>query len=196
MAQVVFVVPHADDDALSMGCAIRNHLEARAADGTAAHQVHTLLLTPGSGSAAQPGTGLSDGEFSAARDDEYLRACRSLGVPFHRIHFAEDRQVGDTVLTVEEAQDAISALLGELDPANGPVWGKALSNLGSTSSRTPGRRSRPRTPGCRSGPRRRRRSTSCRLRCTSTKIRTRWAGSTASATDRCRRTLTLSWPTR
>lgn len=126
MAIVVFVSPHQDDETLSMGSAIRKHLEAANPDGSPVHDVHVLLLTPGSGSAAQPATGLDDEGFSRARDDEYARACRALGVRFGNIHFAyPGREVGDIALTVDEAQTAIADFM-ETHP---DAWVKTYTNL-------------------------------------------------------------------
>lgn len=118
MATILFATPHQDDETLSMGSAIRKHIEA------GVHDVHVLLLTAGSGSAAQPKTGLDDAAFSATRDDEYERACRTLGVEYANIHFATPRPVGDTVLTVLEAEIAIEAF-AEAYPG---VWVKTYTN--------------------------------------------------------------------
>lgn len=123
MATVLFVAPHQDDETLSMGAAIRKHLEV-VSNGVPTHDVHVLLLTAGSGSFAQGVVGLSDGDFSAARDDEYRRACRALGVRWENIHFASSRTVGDTVLTVAEAEAAIGAFAAEYPG----VWVKTYSN--------------------------------------------------------------------
>lgn len=118
MATVVYVAPHQDDDALSMGASIRKHLEA------AVHDVHVLLLTAGSGSGAQAVVGLDDEAFSAARDDEMLRATRALGVLPENVHFASNRAVGDVALTVAEAQFAIQEVMAEFPAA----WVKTYSN--------------------------------------------------------------------
>ena len=124
MATIVYVAPHQDDETLSMGSSIRRHLEAVDAHGDPVHDVHVLLLTAGSGSGAQPATGLDDDAFSATRDDELYRACRALGVRFGNVHFATDRAVGDLALTVEEAQAAIAAFVAEHPGA----WVKTYTN--------------------------------------------------------------------
>lgn len=113
MATVLYVAPHQDDETLSMGSSIRKHLETANAGGTPVHDVHVLLLTAGSGSGAQPATGLDDVAFSRARDDEFVRACRALGVPFGNLHYATNRAVGDLALTVAEARAAVTDFLGE-----------------------------------------------------------------------------------
>lgn len=118
MATIVYVTPHQDDETLSMGASIRKHLES------GLHDVHVLLLTAGSGSGAQAVVGLSDADFSAARDDELLRACRALGVRRGNVHFASNRVVGKTTLSVCEAQSAIAAFVADHPGA----WVKTYSN--------------------------------------------------------------------
>jgi LmbE family N-acetylglucosaminyl deacetylase len=125
MAQVLFVTPHQDDETLSMGAAIRNHLEA-------GHDVHVLLLTNGLGSGVQARIGMDDVAFAAARDDEYRRACRRLGVRFDNIHFADDRPRGGE-LTAETARAQILAWLdGRTD-----VWLKSYTDRLGNPSRHP-----------------------------------------------------------
>lgn len=116
MATILYVSPHADDESLSMGSSIRNHLE----DG---HDIHVLLLTTGVSSGALGPSGLTVEEFAAARDDEYMRALRRLGVRYPNIHFASDRPANDE-LTVEVAQAQIEAWLAARDPG---VWLKTYS---------------------------------------------------------------------
>jgi LmbE family N-acetylglucosaminyl deacetylase len=117
VATIVYVTPHQDDETLSMGASVRLHVEA-------GHDVHVLLLTAGSGSGAQAKTGLDDVEFSAARDDEYRRACRAMGVRSENVHFSAYRAVGETVLSVADAQAAIADFIAE-HPA---AWVKTYTN--------------------------------------------------------------------
>lgn len=99
-----------------MGSSIRKHLEA------AGHDVHVLLLTTGVSSGALGPSGLTPEQFVAARDDEYMRALRRLGVRYPNIHYAQDRPVDDG-LTVESAEAQILAWLdGRTD-----VWLKSYS---------------------------------------------------------------------
>lgn len=121
MTVILYVAPHQDDETLSMGPSIRRHLEA-------GHDVHVLLLTAGSGSAAQASTTLNDEAFSRTRDDEFVRACRALGVRFENIHFAANRIVGLTTLSVADAQAAIA----EFAVAHPGVWVKTYTNLPAT----------------------------------------------------------------
>lgn len=125
MATVLYVAPHQDDETLSMGSSIRKHLEAIGPAGQPVHDVHVLLLTAGSGSGAQAATDLDDVAFSRARDDEFVRACRALGVRPESIHFAADRAVGDTELSVAEAQAAIVDFLDE----HPGTWIKTYTDL-------------------------------------------------------------------
>jgi LmbE family N-acetylglucosaminyl deacetylase len=117
MAVVLFVAPHQDDETLSMGSAIRKHLEV------GVHDVHVMLLTDGSGSAAQPATGLDTPGFCAARDDEFRRACRALGVRAENVHLPTGRPAGG-LLTPELA----SCLIGCFVAAHPDVWVKTYSN--------------------------------------------------------------------
>jgi len=118
MATIVYVPPHQDDGELAMGASIRKHLEA------GVHDVHVLLLTAGSGSGAQAVVGLDDEAFSAARDDEMLRATRALGVLPANVHFASNRVVGQSTLSVAEAQFGIMEFLADYPGA----WVKTYSH--------------------------------------------------------------------
>lgn len=117
MPTVLFVIPHQDDESLSMGAAIRKHIEA-------GHDVHVLLLCGGVESAAQPGSNLSRPDFGRARDDEFMRACRMLGVPFKNVHFARVSPA-DGTLTVQLAYDAIK----EFTEDHPNTWLKGYSHL-------------------------------------------------------------------
>lgn len=117
MALVLFVGTHADDESLSMGAGIRKHIEV-------GHEVHVLLLTAGLGSGAQVKTGLSDADFTAARDDEFRRACRALGVRAERIHITPTRSLDASPLTVEQAKAGISWFLA----GHPGAWVKSYSN--------------------------------------------------------------------
>jgi len=78
---VVFLVPHADDETLTMGPAIeRAVVEGR--------HVVVVLVTDGRGSAVRQSLGLSVEEFSVARDREFFAACAALGVPQEQVFLA------------------------------------------------------------------------------------------------------------
>jgi LmbE family N-acetylglucosaminyl deacetylase len=122
MATVLFVSPHQDDESLSMGAAIRKHIEAN-------HDVHVLLLCGGVESGAQANSGLSRPAFGYARDDEFIRATRQLGVPYENLHFARVTPA-DGTLTVQLAYDAI---LDFTERHDDEVWLKTYSNLPATN---------------------------------------------------------------
>lgn len=125
MATIVFVAAHQDDESLSMGPAIRAHLEARDAAGGPAHEVHVLLLTTGENSGVRAQMGMDAPTFTAARDDELRRATRQLGVPFERIHLNEAGRVPDGELTEAAATAGISWFLAQHPDA----WVKTHSHL-------------------------------------------------------------------
>lgn len=116
MATILFATPHQDDESLSMGSAIRAHLEA-------GHDVHTLLCTTGQNSAVRTQLGWDVPTFVAARDDEYTRAARRLGVRFPNIHIAPAR-TEDGALTVAAAELILTAWLADHPGA----WVKTLSS--------------------------------------------------------------------
>lgn len=120
MATVVFVSPHQDDDTLSMGVAIRDHLNA-------GHDVHVLLLTTGQNSGVRAELGMDVPTFVAARDDELFRAARQNGVPTGNIHIPEQR-TEDGQLTQAAAKDMITAFYADHPGA----WCKSYSNLAAT----------------------------------------------------------------
>jgi LmbE family N-acetylglucosaminyl deacetylase len=106
----VFFTPHQDDETLSMGYAIRNHLRA-------GRQVHVVLMTDGSNSGVRASTGLSVAEFVAARDDEYRRACRRVGVRPDNIHISPIRPA-DGALDVAAAESVMLDFLDDFPNAD------------------------------------------------------------------------------
>lgn len=117
MATVVYATPHQDDETLSMGASIRRHIEA-------GHQVHVLLLTDGVNSAARAQTGLTRVAFGRARDDEYRRACRALGVAWEHIHISR-HSTEDGLLTGVAVEDSLRWFLDRHPGA----WVKTYSHL-------------------------------------------------------------------
>lgn len=120
MATVVFFTPHQDDETLSMGPAVRDHLNA-------GHDVHVVLMTTGQNSAVQPGTGLSVADFIAAHDDELLRATRQVGVRTANVHIS-DLRTQDGQLT----QAAAEAIIQEFYTSFPGAWCKSYSQLNAT----------------------------------------------------------------
>lgn len=151
-ALTVFAVPHPDDETLSFGSALRNHLRAASPAPTGSpggrptplHAVHVLCLCDGSGSAAQAATGLTTAEFVAARDDELRRACRALGVPPGNVHLPPDRAPAGQLTAAHAAQlvrDLVSDLRAQLDPPPGhPVNLKTYTDLPAPHPSTGGPR--------------------------------------------------------
>jgi LmbE family N-acetylglucosaminyl deacetylase len=147
MKDVVYYVPHQDDEAVNFGVSILNHF----AEG---YRVHLVLCTDGSASGVKRilsgevycewhqcrhDFGLSEQEFVAARNREFVWAAGCLGIPPERVHIeqvAKDRQ-----LTLEQSVTLIrkyAALLpkarhisytaGDVHPDHA-VLGKALKQL-------------------------------------------------------------------
>lgn len=104
MNDMLVVGPHQDDETF-MGVCIVDHVEAD-------HTVWTICMTNGLGSGAQPETGLTDAEFSAARNDEYQRATRQLGVPPQRTLFTVDG-INGGALTVARVKTVVAAWVAE-----------------------------------------------------------------------------------
>lgn len=118
MANVLFFVPHQDDEVLTLGVGIRSHVEA-------GHNVHVILCTDGSGSivrdrlngltpcglhgmithnpSAEGYPFVEDVDFIKARDDEFKAACLALGVPSSNIHISR-LAVQDGTLAVWRAK--------------------------------------------------------------------------------------------
>jgi LmbE family N-acetylglucosaminyl deacetylase len=122
---VLYATPHQDDEML-FGCAsMRTMLRA-------GHRVRVLLCTTGQNSGIRPATGLSIQDFVAARDDEYRRACRRVGVRFEDILFGEDlgeTRTEDGQLTVPAAEAMLRAALADCAAPGVDVWVKTYSHL-------------------------------------------------------------------
>lgn len=127
MATVLFVSPHQDDDTLTMGVAVRDHLNAMDSSGVPVHDVHILLLTTGQNSAVRTELGLDIPTFIARRDDEFMRANRQNGVPTANLHIPASRPQ-DGQLTVEQAQAMVVDFLTAFPGA----WVKSYSPLAAT----------------------------------------------------------------
>jgi LmbE family N-acetylglucosaminyl deacetylase len=117
---VGWFTPHADDETLTGLATIRGLVEA-------GYRVWTILMTTGVNSGARAATGLSPEEFGQARDDEYRRAVRALGVHPTRILYAPDRPA-DGYLTAAAAEEIMTWWL---DTHTGDdAWVKTTTNLG------------------------------------------------------------------
>lgn len=97
LIRYVFLAPHADDELLSMGAAIHEHVLAHgpaavavvlAGTGEASGARHALRdagYVPG-GETTPQRRDLSRREFVASRDAEFYESCRALGVPHGSIY--------------------------------------------------------------------------------------------------------------
>lgn len=139
MAVNLFFVPHQDDEALTFGAGIRNHLDV-------GDECHVVLYTDGRSSSvrrqlngedrsaltrryydpAAEGYGyLAEEDIVRLRNDEFRRSCLALGVPEAHIHFA-DGQMRDGSTTVEGCEDVLREYLRRFPGARV----KAFTDLG------------------------------------------------------------------
>lgn len=96
---VVFYVPHQDDEALSFGVGIMNHLKA-------GFEVHVVLLTDGSASGVRKKMGMTEEEFSQARDNEFALSMKSMGVKSSNVEYMNFKD-GD--LSVKQVENVIKS---------------------------------------------------------------------------------------
>lgn len=94
--QVVFYIPHQDDEALTFGVSILNHVEA-------GYDVHIVLLTDGAGSGVRKRLNMTPQAFTEARNNEFLRSVRLMGVKSENIRFMN---YPDGTTTVEQVYQA------------------------------------------------------------------------------------------
>lgn len=110
MGTVLWLVPHQDDETLTMGVGVRHHREA-------GHRVVTVVCTDGSASGVRGQLGMSVEEFVAARDDEYARAARKLGVGRADIRWAPGGLLAtDGELTADVVEQIVDMMLAEYGP--------------------------------------------------------------------------------
>ena len=118
----LFFTPHQDDETLSMGSAIIEHVEKS--------DTHVILCTDGSKSIIRKvlddgGTcsyhikdvhkySLSESEFSKDRDEEFKDSCEAMGVKESNIHIEDNR---DGELNKEKAREIILKYLEEYPDA-------------------------------------------------------------------------------
>ncbi|MCQ4085240.1 PIG-L family deacetylase [Saccharibacillus sp. JS10] len=121
MAVNLFFIPHQDDEALTFGAAIRNHLNVgdechiilytdgsssnvvRQLNGETKSSMHRKTLNPEREGYAP----LSRDDLVRCRNDEFLRSCLALGVPADHVHFVQQLQDGTS--TVEDCEELIRA---------------------------------------------------------------------------------------
>lgn len=130
-SHVFFYIPHQDDDLLTFGVSILNHLEG-------GHNVHIVMLTNGANSFVRTRLGMTKDSFSRARNNEFLNAMKALGVDPDNIYFENLEDGATTVDDIKEViteyelaypkakHKAFSPLYGHRDHVNG---GLALAEL-------------------------------------------------------------------
>ncbi|OWA37846.1 PIG-L domain-containing protein [Saccharibacillus sp. O16] len=119
MAVNLFFIPHQDDEALTFGAAIRNHLNVgdechvilytdgsasnvfRQLNGETRSSIHRKILNPEREGYAP----LDPTDLVRCRNDEFLRSCLALGLPVENIHFVQ--QLRDGTTTVESCESLI-----------------------------------------------------------------------------------------
>lgn len=130
MAVNLFFIPHQDDEALTFGAAIRNHLDV-------GDECHVILYTDGATSGVrkvlagqekcrlhkaihaplqEAGVSVDEADFIAWRDDEFRRSCLALGVPEAHIHRPR-RLLRDGTTTVEQCEAVIGEFLAQFPGA-------------------------------------------------------------------------------
>lgn len=96
-SNVVFYIPHQDDETLTFGNAIMSHVQG-------GHNVHVVLLTDGSASVVKTQLGMTDLEFTQARNREFALALNFYGVKPENVSY---RNIKDGALTVAKTEEII-----------------------------------------------------------------------------------------
>lgn len=130
-SNVIFYIPHQDDEALTFGVAIMEHLHA-------GHNVHVVLLTDGSASGVRTKLGMSEDEFSQARSKEFNYSLSIIGIKDTNVSY---QNIKDGALTVLQAESVIREYESKYPKAKHKAFsptdphpdhsnsGKALQNL-------------------------------------------------------------------
>jgi len=129
--QVIYYVPHQDDEVITFGVSIYHHLQQ-------GDEVHVVLLTDGSSSGVRKQMDLTEEEFIAARNREFDHALGVLGVDEENI---VKKGYKDGALTVEQVEAIITEYDNKYPEASHKTFsyydphpdhanaGKALKNL-------------------------------------------------------------------
>jgi len=91
---VIFYIPHQDDETLTFGSSIHYHIQS-------GHNVQVVLLTDGSSTVVGKRLGLDEETLVNARNKEFLLALSHLGVARENIHKMGFK---DGSLTIEQAK--------------------------------------------------------------------------------------------
>lgn len=94
-SHVVYYIPHQDDEALTFGVSILNHVKK-------GHNVHIVLLTDGAASVVRNKLGMSEKDFTAARNKEFALSLKNMGVKTSNIEYMNYKDSQLTVANVEE----------------------------------------------------------------------------------------------
>lgn len=133
-SHVVFYIPHQDDEALTFGVAILNHVMA-------GHNVHIALLTDGSASGVRTKLGMTVSDFVDARNREFEMSLAMLGIKPNNITY---HNVTDGTLTQTQAANIIRSYEAKYPNAKHKAFsytdahtdhattGKALKSLADT----------------------------------------------------------------
>ncbi|WP_282035294.1 PIG-L family deacetylase [Metabacillus indicus] len=93
----VFYIPHQDDELLTFGVGILNHIES-------GYNVHLVLYTDGQASNVFKQMQIEPGRFGEIRDKEFKRSAKSLGVHMNNLHFID---LPDGKVTTEDMREII-----------------------------------------------------------------------------------------
>lgn len=96
-SHVVFYIPHQDDEVLTFGVSIMNHIRA-------GNNVHIVLLTDGSESVIRKRLNMTEKDFSEARNREFNLSTSIMGVEPQNIDFIN---IKDGTFTKEKAEEVI-----------------------------------------------------------------------------------------
>lgn len=94
-SNVVYYIPHQDDEALTFGVSIMAHLKG-------GHNVHVVLLTDGAASAVRKKLNMTEKEFTAARNREFALSLKNMGVKKANIHYMNYKDSQLTVSNVDK----------------------------------------------------------------------------------------------
>lgn len=96
-SNVVFYVPHQDDEALTMGVAIMNHIRG-------GHNVHVVLVTDGTGTIVRKKLGMDAQSFEKARNKEFAYSLSIMGVKPQNVHY---EGITDGTVSVKQMESII-----------------------------------------------------------------------------------------
>lgn len=97
LPEVIYYVPHQDDELLTFGASIYDHI-------VKGHDVYVVLLTDGAASYVRDVLNMSEEEFTEARNREFDAAIEVLGVPLEHV---EKKGYPDGGLLVEQVEEII-----------------------------------------------------------------------------------------